>query len=54
MESGLYKQYKEKIMPELKAEFGLKNIMQAPRVEKVVINVGYGKHVKDKNYIEHV
>jgi len=54
MELGLYRQYKEKIMPELKAEFGLKNIMQAPRVEKLVINVGYGKHAKDKNYIEHV
>lgn len=41
-------------MPALKEEFGLKNIMQAPKVKKVVINVGYGKHAKDKSYIEHV
>jgi large subunit ribosomal protein L5 len=54
MQSILYKQYKEKVVPALKEEFGYKNIMQVPKIEKVVINVGYGKHAKDKNYIEHV
>ena len=32
----------------LKAEFGYKNVMQAPKLEKVVVSVGVGK-VSDKN-----
>lgn len=54
MESSLYNQYKEKIVPELKEQFGFDNIMQVPEIEKVVLNVGYGKHNKDKSYIENV
>ena len=54
MKSILYKHYKETVIPALKKELGYKNVMQVPRVEKVVLNVGYGKHVKDKKYIEHV
>lgn len=54
MKSVLHKYYSETVVPALKKELGYKNIMQVPRVEKVVLNVGYGKHVKDKNYIEHV
>lgn len=54
MKSVLYRHYKETVVPALKKELGYKNIMQAPHVEKVVLNVGYGKHVKDKKYIDHV
>ena len=54
MESVLYKQYKEQVVPALKKEFGYKNVMQVPRVQKVVLNCGYGKHVKDKNFIDHI
>lgn len=54
MKPVLYKHYKEVVVPALKKELGYKNVMQVPRIEKVVLNVGYGKHVKEKNYIEHV
>lgn len=54
MKSVLQEQYKKEIAQALKKELGLKNVMQVPRLEKVVINVGYGKHAKDKNYIEHI
>lgn len=54
MKSVLYQQYKKEIVPALKKEFGYKNIMQVPKLEKVVINVGYGRHAKDKKYIEHI
>ena len=54
MESVLYKQYKEQVVPALKKEFGYKNVMQVPRVQKIVLNCGYGKHVKDKNFIDHI
>ncbi len=34
--------YKEKVVPEMLKEFGYKNIMQVPALEKVVLNVGMG------------
>ncbi len=46
--------YKKKIVPELKEKFGYKNILEAPRVVKVVLNVGFGRHVKEKAYISNV
>lgn len=54
MNSVLHKHYTEVVVPALKKELGYKNVMQVPRIKKVVLNVGYGKHVKDKNYIERV
>ncbi|MFA5211382.1 MAG: 50S ribosomal protein L5 [Patescibacteria group bacterium] len=53
MKSNLYKKYKE-IVPLLKDELGLANIMQVPKIEKVIINVGYGRHNKEKAYIERI
>ncbi|HAJ79384.1 MAG TPA: 50S ribosomal protein L5, partial [Fibrobacteres bacterium] len=34
--------YTEKVVPALKERFGYKNIMQVPRIEKIVINIGMG------------
>ena len=39
------KRYKEEILPKLREELGLKNIMQVPKVEKVVINMGVGEAI---------
>ncbi len=41
-ENRLYKKYKETIVPELVKEFGYSTIMQAPKIEKIVINIGVG------------
>jgi large subunit ribosomal protein L5 len=38
----------------LKADFGWKNRMQAPKIEKVVISVGVGKMTKDKGKVQLV
>lgn len=38
----------------LKDQFGWKNVMQVPKVEKVVISVGVGKMAKDKLKVELV
>lgn len=54
MESALYTQYKQAVVPKLKEQFGFTNVMQVPGVEKVVINVGFGRHNKDKQYIDGV
>lgn len=41
-------------MPALKEAFGYDNVMQVPKIKKVVVNIGYGRHTKEKNYIDHV
>jgi large subunit ribosomal protein L5 len=45
--------YKEKIVPELKAKFGYKSIMEVPRITKITLNMGVGEAIADKKVIEH-
>jgi large subunit ribosomal protein L5 len=40
------------IRPELKGQLGLINIMQVPRLDKVVINMGVGEALKDARMLE--
>lgn len=40
----LYARYRNEIVPKLMKELGYRNVMEVPRVEKVVINMGVGKH----------
>jgi len=44
----LKEKYQKKIIPAMKEKFGYKNIMTVPRVEKVVINIGFGKMISNK------
>jgi large subunit ribosomal protein L5 len=53
-EPTFYTQYKTDVVPALKEKFGYKNVMEVPGVTKVVVNVGYGRHVKDKPFIENI
>jgi large subunit ribosomal protein L5 len=46
--------YKESLVVELKKELGLQNVNQVPRVQKIVVAVGIGKHKDDKRYHEIV
>jgi large subunit ribosomal protein L5 len=39
----LQQRYKDQIVPALRQEFKYQNIMEVPRVEKVVINIGLGE-----------
>jgi len=50
----LQEQYKKEILPKLKEKFGYKNDLAAPRLSKVVVNVGVGKHSKEKDYIKSI
>ncbi|OFZ69571.1 MAG: 50S ribosomal protein L5 [Betaproteobacteria bacterium RBG_16_58_11] len=45
--------YKEKVVPQLMQEFGYKSIMEVPRIDKIVINMGVGEAVGDKKVMEH-
>ena len=38
----LKKKYQDEVVPALQKEFGYKNVMQVPRIEKVVLNMGVG------------
>ncbi|MEM1381577.1 MAG: 50S ribosomal protein L5 [Pseudomonadota bacterium] len=44
--------YNETIRPKLKEELGLANVMQIPKLEKVVLNMGVGDAVNDRKSIE--
>ncbi|TYO88301.1 50S ribosomal protein L5 [Oceanicella actignis] len=44
--------YKEKIRAALKEEFGYKNDMMIPRLEKIVLNMGVGEAVSDSKKIK--
>lgn len=44
--------YTKEIVPKLKGQFGVKNTLAVPRLEKVVINVGLSKGLKDAAFID--
>ena len=44
--------YKETVIPALMKEFGYKNPMQVPRIEKVVVNMGLGEAITNNKLIE--
>ncbi|MBO8459291.1 MAG: 50S ribosomal protein L5 [Bacteroidetes bacterium] len=50
--ASLKQDYKERIVPILMKEFGYSTIMQAPKLEKIVLNQGLGSAVADKKIIE--
>ena len=49
----LKREYKETVISNLKKEFEYNNIMQVPRLEKIVISKGVGEAVNDKKLIDH-
>ncbi|MHC4570873.1 MAG: 50S ribosomal protein L5, partial [Planctomycetota bacterium] len=44
--------YKSRIVPELTKEFGYKNPMAVPRMEKIIISMGVGRAAQDKKFLE--
>lgn len=53
-EARLYTQYKKEIVPALLEEFSKNNVMRAPRLQKIVINVGVGEAIQDKKILDNV
>ena len=45
--------YKSKVMPELKSELNIANVMSIPKMEKIVISMGLGKALADKKFFEY-
>jgi large subunit ribosomal protein L5 len=48
----LKRRYKEKIIDLMIKEFEYKNIMQVPRLEKIVLNMGLGEAIENKKLLE--
>ncbi|MCL8008433.1 50S ribosomal protein L5 [Gelidibacter japonicus] len=49
----LKQEYKEKVISALTEEFGYKNVMQVPKLQKIVISKGVGAAVADKKLVDH-
>lgn len=52
MAARLKKYYQDKIKTELKKQFGYKNDMQVPRLDKIVVNMGVGENASDSKKIQ--
>lgn len=46
--------YQKEILPQLKEKFNLKNPFVTPRITKVVINTGFGRYSKEKDFVQNV
>jgi large subunit ribosomal protein L5 len=53
MATRLQAYYKETVVPQLIKQFGYKSIMEAPRIEKITLNMGVGEAVADKKVLDH-
>ena len=49
---GLKEKYREEIVPSLMERHGYKNVMQVPRLEKVVLNIGVGEAIANAKALE--
>ena len=48
----LQEKYQKEVVPALMEKFGYKNIMQVPKLEKIVINMGLGEAKENSKVIE--
>src|SRR4051794_38681375 len=44
--------FREELVPSLKDQLGLSNVMQVPRLEKIVVNMGVGDALKDGRMLD--
>ena len=51
-QARLHKFYRETVVPRLRADLKIDNIMQVPRISKITINMGVGEAVADKKVMD--
>lgn len=49
---SLYERYKDEIVPAMIDTFQYKNVMQVPRIEKVVLNIGVGEAIQNPKALD--
>ena len=50
--SGLKEKYKNEVMPKLMELHGYRNVMEVPRLEKVVVGIGLGEAIQNAKALE--
>ena len=50
--SELYERYNKEMIPSLKENFKLKSIMEVPKLEKIVLNMGLGEAIKNAKLLD--
>src|ERR1700704_5402656 len=48
----LHEKYTKELVPQLQEKLGRKNVLSLPRLQKIVVNMGVGKALQDKNRME--
>jgi large subunit ribosomal protein L5 len=48
----MHERYQKEVAPALFKQFGLKNVMQVPRIEKIVVNIGVGEALDNAKALE--
>ena len=48
----LKKKYLEEVVPKLRTDLGLENMMELPVLDKIVLNMGIGEAIQDKKAVE--
>lgn len=48
----LLERYRDEVRPKLKEQFGIKNDLEAPRLTKIVVNMGVGRAKESKTALE--
>ncbi len=49
---GLRERYRQEVIPTLMGEYGYRNVMEVPRLEKAVVNIGLGEAIKEPRVLE--
>jgi large subunit ribosomal protein L5 len=52
MPARLAETYRSQIAPKLKADLGLENVMEVPKITKITINMGVGEAVADRKVMD--
>ncbi|OFW03966.1 MAG: 50S ribosomal protein L5 [Acidobacteria bacterium RIFCSPLOWO2_02_FULL_67_36] len=50
--SRLKERYEQDVVPVLKKEFGYRNVMAIPKIEKIVVNMGLGEATQNAKIVE--
>ena len=52
MAARLAQTYRDQSVPKLKADLGVTNIMQVPKITKITVNMGVGEAVADRKVMD--
>jgi len=51
--SFLFEKYRKEVVPALMKKFNYKNVMQVPKLDKIVVNMGLGEAVQNIKILDH-